>query len=135
MGADGLFSAHASAAFLDEGTAEFLPAYTFVLGGNPFDALGSEGAMVDALGDAVFLHYLVAMGRPRLPPRHQQFPVVPVPDFQAETVRQQFPECQQNMGVGIAVVAVVDRNIGNHATVDELIPDKLGDQHQASGMG
>lgn len=68
MGADGLFSSHTSAAFLDEGTADFLPPYTFVPGGNPLNALGNEGAVVDALGDTVFPQSLVAMGRPGLPP-------------------------------------------------------------------
>lgn len=48
MGADGLFSSHTSAAFLDEGTADFLPPSTFVPGGNPLNALGTEGAVVDA---------------------------------------------------------------------------------------
>ena len=38
------------------------------------------------------------------------------------------------MGMGIAIAAVVDRDVGDHATVDEFVPDELGDQHQTGGM-
>lgn len=97
-------------------------------------ALGFEGTVVNALLMPCAGQGVIDMLGPFFTPLTDERPIVPGSILVAETHLSNFPQREHDMGMLIARIAFVMRgvegNIGNHATGDELTPDKAAHQLQ-----
>ena len=98
-------------------------------------ALFGIGAMVDPRVDPEFRQPLVDVRAPRFPPMLQQFVPVPVALLLAKAVGPHFAHRQHDMGVwlGASVLGLVPVHIEirDHATLHELLRDKIARQRDA----
>ena len=84
------------------------------------DALLGQRAMVNAHAVPCPLQSLIGLHFPSLAPVLQKRFVVPTAVFLAETIRANVAHGQQNMGVRVLALGVVDGNVGHHASIHEL---------------
>jgi hypothetical protein len=94
---------------------------------NALDALLCECPMVDAHAMPCPLQSLIGLHLPSLAPVLQKRLVVPTAVFLAESVRANVPHGQQNMGVRVLALGVVNGNVGHHARIHELATGEAAD--------
>jgi hypothetical protein len=94
----------------------------------PLDALLCECSVVNARAVPCSLQSLIGLHLPRFAPVLQKRLVVPTAVFLAETVRANVAHGQQNMGVRVLALGVVDGNVCHHARINELATGKASHQ-------
>ena len=94
----------------------------------PLDALLCERAVVNAHAVPCPLQSLIGLHLPRFAPVLQKRLVVPASVFLAESVRANVAHGQQNMGVWVVALGVVDGNVCHHARIHELATGKAAHQ-------
>jgi len=93
----------------------------------PLDALLCECPMVDAHAMPCPLQSLIGLHLPSLAPVLQKRLVVPTAVFLAESVRANVPHGQQDVGVRVLALGVVNGNVGHHARIHELATGEAAD--------
>ena len=94
----------------------------------PLEALCLEAAVIYPGLDAGAFQRPVDVVRPGLSPTEQQVPAVPVPIFFPESIRPNFAQRQQDVGMRICAANIVQRHVCNHALADELLTHETHDQ-------
>ena len=90
----------------------------------PLDALLCEGAVVNAHAVPCPLQSLIGLHLPRFAPVLQKRLVVPTAVFLAESVRANVAHGEQDVGVRVLALGVVNGNVGHHARIHELTTGK-----------
>lgn len=88
------------------------------------DALLCERAVVNPHAVPCPLQSLIGLHLPRFAPVLQKRLVVPTAVFLAESVRANVAHGQQNVGVRVLALGVVNGNVGHHARINELATGK-----------
>ena len=91
------------------------------------DALLCERAVVNPHAVPCPLQSLIGLHLPRFAPVLQKRLVVPASVFLAEPVRANVAHGQQNMGVRVLALGVVNGNVGHHASIHELATGEAAD--------
>ena len=91
------------------------------------DALLCESAVVDANAMPCPLQSLISLHLPSLAPVLQKCLVVPTAVFLAETIRANVAHSEQDVGVRVLPLGVVDGNICHHARIHELAAGEAAD--------
>ena len=91
-------------------------------------ALLSEGAVVNAHAVPSPLQSLIGLHRPRFAPVLQQRLVVPTAVFWAESIRANVAHGEQNVGVRVLALGVVNGNVGHHVRIHELAAGEFAHQ-------
>jgi hypothetical protein len=95
---------------------------------NALDALLCECSVVNAHAVPCPLQSLIGLHLPRFAPVLQKRLVVPASVFLAEPVRANVAHGQQNMGVRVLALGVVNGNVCHHASIHELATGKASHQ-------
>lgn len=80
--------------------------------------------MVNAHAMPCPLQSLIGLHLPRFAPVLQKRLIVPTAVFLAESVRANVAHGEQNVGVRVLALGVVNRNVGHHARIHELTTGK-----------
>lgn len=84
------------------------------------DALLCERAVVNPHAVPCPLQSLIGLHLPRFAPVLQKRLVVPTAVFLAESIRANVAHGEQDVGVWVLALGVVDGNVGHHARINEL---------------
>ena len=95
---------------------------------NSVDALLCECAVVNAHAVPCPLQSLIGLHLPRFAPVLQKRLVVPTAVFLAESIRANAAHGEQDVGVWVLALGVVDSNVGHHARIHELATGKAAHQ-------
>ena len=91
------------------------------------DALLCERAVVNPHAVPCPLQSLIGLHLPRFAPVLQKRLVVPTAVFLAESIRANVAHSEQNVGVRVLTLGVVNGNVGHHASIHELATGKAAD--------
>jgi len=91
------------------------------------DALLCERAVVNPHAVPCPLQSLIGLHLPRFAPVLQKRLVVPTAVFLAESVRANVAHGEQDVGVRVLALGVVNGNVGHHARIHELATGKAAD--------
>ena len=91
------------------------------------DALLCEGAVVNAHAVPCPLQSLIGLHLPRFAPVLQKRLVVPTAVFLAEPIRANVAHGEQDVGVRVLALGVVNGNVGHHASIHELATGEAAD--------
>jgi hypothetical protein len=94
----------------------------------PLHALLCECAVVNAHAVPCPLQSLIGLRLPRFAPVLQKRLVVPTAVFLAESVRSNVAHGEQDVGVRVLALGVVNGNVGHHARIHELATGKAAHQ-------
>lgn len=94
----------------------------------PLDALLCECPVVNAHAVPCPLQSLIGLHLPRFAPVLQKRLVVPTAVFLAESVRANVAHGEQDVGVRVLALGVVNGNVGHHACIHELATGKAAHQ-------
>jgi hypothetical protein len=93
-----------------------------------FYALHCQCSVVNPHAVPCPLQSLIGLHLPRFAPVLQKRLVVPTAVFLAESVRANVAHGEQDVGVRVLALGVVNRNVGHHASIHELTTGKAAYQ-------